>query len=114
LARNYPRAMQAYRTVRTRFSRTPEAQRAAFTMGRIEFEAHGKYTAAVHWFKTCIADNAGGTMTREASGRLMEALQRSGDRRGAQSAARKYLTAYQNGPHAGLAKQILSNTSESL
>lgn len=114
LAKSYLRAAEAYKAVRMRFPGTAEAQRAAFTMGRIEFEAHGKYLDAVRWFRACIADNAGGVMTREASGRLVEALDRAGDRRGARNAAQNYLAAYQNGPHAALAKQILSKSSETL
>ncbi len=114
LAKSYHRAVQVYKTVRGRFPGTPEAQRAAFTTGRIEFEANGKYAAAVRWFRACIADNAAGALTREASGRLIEALEHSGDQTGAREAAKRYLASYRNGPHAGLAKQILSKSPKTL
>lgn len=108
LAKHHSRALQVYKAVRDRFPRTSEAQRAAFTMGRIEFETHRNYKKAAFWFKTCLADNAEGTMAREAFGRLVEVLDKSGNRSSARNAARKYLATYRNGPHAELAKQILS------
>jgi TolA-binding protein len=108
LAKSYDLAMQVYRSVRSRFPGTAEAQRAAFTMGRIEFEAHGRYRDAAQWFQVCVDDNARGAMTREAYGRLVEALDKSGDLKGAQKAARTYLASFKHGPHAELAKQVLS------
>ncbi len=108
LAKSYDRAMQVYRSVRSRFPKTAEAQRAAFTMGRIEFEAYARYREAAFWFQTCGDENARGAMTREAYGRLVEALDKAGDVKGAQKAARIYLASFKHGPHAGLAKQVLS------
>ena len=114
LAGRYPRAVQAYMSVRERFTGTSQAQRAAFTLGRIEFDTRGNYKAAARWFRTCLADNVRGSMAMEASGRLLEALDKAGDRRGARAAAKQYLSSYRNGPHSDLARQVLSNTSESL
>jgi hypothetical protein len=46
-------------------------------------------------------------MAREATGRLMEAMDRAGDHEGARRIARRYLGAYPNGPHAEQAKRVL-------
>jgi hypothetical protein len=111
LARKHARAVHVYKTVRRRYSHTAEAERAAFALGRISFEAHGRYREAAKWFERCYRDNPRGTMAREAAGRLMEALERAGDSGGAKTAAKLYQKRFANGPHAKLAKQILSKTT---
>lgn len=113
LAKKHARAAAVYKTVRHRFSRTSEAQRAAFALGRIAFQSFGKYREAARWFGLCYRENPKGTMAREAAGRLMEALNRAGDQAGARDAAKQYQARYRNGPHAKLAKQILSQGTSS-
>lgn len=105
LGKNPRRAEQAYTAVRTRFPSTEQSQRAAFSVGRMYF-THGKYARAAQWFKLCINDNRAGTMTREAAGRLIESLDKAGNRSGAVAAARQYLSVFPTGPHARLAKKI--------
>ncbi len=104
------RSMQVYKAVRVRFPKTSESQRAAFAMGRIEFESYANYQNAAAWFRQCINDDTGGAVAREAYGRLMESLDRAGDRQGATRSAEQYLKMYKNGPHSRLAKQILAKT----
>ncbi len=113
LTRKHTRAAHVYKNVRRRFANTSEASRAAFALGRISFEAHHQYREAARWFKTCYRDDPQGTLAREAFGRLMEALDRAGDAGGAAEAARLYQKRFKNGPHANIAKQILSNTASS-
>ena len=101
-------ASDVYKTVRKRFPKTAEAQRAAFTLGRIFLEQKESPKQAAKWFEVCYKDNRQGTMAREAAGRLIEALDRSGDRARAKTAAEEYHKRYPNGPHTKLAEKILS------
>lgn len=110
LANNPSEAHQAYRSVRKRFPGTRQSERAAFALGRIELESNGNYTAAARWFDTCYRENKSGPMAREAAGRLIEALNRAGDERGASTAAKEYLVRFPHGPHANLAKKTLANS----
>ena len=63
--------------------------------------------AAVNWFRTYLKERPNGALAREASGRLLEALSRSGDRSGAERAAESYLARYPSGQHAAFARQLL-------
>jgi TolA-binding protein len=111
LAPKQGRAVQAYKAVRTRFPGTAEAQRAAFTLGRISL-SQGSYSGAARWFKACLNDNRSGNLAREASGRLIESLDKAGDSAGARKAAEDYLAHFASGPHTKLAKKILAKEYE--
>jgi TolA-binding protein len=99
-------ARRALRGVRERFAGSAAAAVATYDLGRLAFDTSGRYLEAAHWFSRYLRDHPGGGLAREASGRLVEALDRSGDRRGAKEAARDYLTRYPNGPHAPLARRL--------
>jgi hypothetical protein len=101
-------ALDVYKTVRKRFPKSAESQRAAFTLGRIQLEQKRNAKQAARWFEICYRDNRHGTIAREAAGRLIEALERAGDLERARSAAREYYKRYPTGPHHKLAEKILS------
>ncbi|MBN2801776.1 MAG: FecR domain-containing protein [Deltaproteobacteria bacterium] len=105
LGGNSGRAEQAYTILRARFPKTDQAQRAAFSVGRMYFN-RGAYMRAAQWFRLCINDNLAGHMTREAAGRLIESLDKAGDSKAAIAASIQYLKVFPNGPHALLAKKI--------
>lgn len=99
-------ATTALESLRKRFPRTPEAASAAFHLGR----AAGAGQAAAGYFRAYLAEAPGGPFAREALGRLLESLHRSGDRAGAASVAKQYLASYPKGPHAELAGSYVSDT----
>jgi TolA-binding protein len=85
--------------LRSRFPNTEEAALAAFQLGRL--------TGGAQWFRTYLDERPNGELAREALGRLMEALQRSGSHSDAKVAATRYLATYPTGPHAAIAARIL-------
>lgn len=101
------RAEQALLALRKRFPGTPDAALAAFALGRLEFDEFRAYPAAARWFRAYLTERPGGPMTREALGRLLEALHRAGDNAGARAAAERYLRDYPSGPHAELASRVV-------
>lgn len=103
LARAADRAELAYRTARRRF---PHSDRPAFALGLVAFEQRRDFAAAASWFETYLRRFPSGALAREASGRLIEALERGGDRPRARQAAQAYLERYPEGPHATLARRI--------
>lgn len=90
--------------IRERFAKSKEAASAAFLLGR-----QSPPGEAARWFSVYLAEQPQGSLAREASGRLVESLHRSGQFEKSQAAARRYLAAYPTGPHAGFAKSLLAN-----
>ncbi len=105
-AREPNKARQAFSLVRQRFFGTSHAGVAAFSLGVLEFDHWGDFAKAADWFRTYVKENPKGPLIREARGRLMEALQRSGSDE-ARSLATSYLRDYPAGPHAELAQRIV-------
>jgi len=103
------RADQAYRAVRERFPHTHEAAMAAFFLGRIAYDDWRRFPEAARWFDTYLTDEPDGILTREASGRLMEAQRAAGSRARASETATSYLARYPNGPHAPLARSLIGH-----
>lgn len=101
-------AEQALVALRRRFPGSADAGLAAFTLGRLQFDEFGAYSAAARSFRTYLKERPGGPMTREALGRLMEASQKEGDAAGARAAAERYLRDYPSGPHAKLASRLVT------
>jgi hypothetical protein len=106
LAGDATRAAQAYELLRKRFSSDPSAAVAAFNLARVAFDLSSDYPSAVRWFRTYLREQPNGWLAREAQGRLLEALQRSGDAAGARREAADYLARYPAGPHAEFAKRL--------
>ena len=101
------RAKAALLSLRRRFSGRPEAAVAGFVLGRLAFDDEHDYRAAGRWFQGYLEANSAGPLSREAAGRLVEALVKAGDRAAARAAARAYLDRFPGGPHAPLAGQVI-------
>jgi hypothetical protein len=98
------RAIQALDALRSRYAGSEDAAVAAFQLGRLTTNGQ----QAAEWFRTYLREHKRGELTREAKGRLLEALSRAGDKDAARAAARDYLTAYPRGPHAAFATKLLN------
>jgi hypothetical protein len=105
LARNAPRAEQAYQTARRRF---PASDRPAFALGLIAFEQRRDFQAAGNWFNLYVRRYPKGALVSEALGREMESWHRAGEAARARRAARAYLSQATSGPYAPLARQIVA------
>ncbi len=92
--------------VRRRFPGDPHAATAAFNLGRVAFDDNGAFADAARWFDIYLTELPGGPLVREAWGRRLEALEKSGDHPSAVRAAREYLEKFPTGPHAKLATRI--------
>jgi TolA-binding protein len=108
LAGDGAKATQILSTQRRRFKGDAQAAAAAFMLGRAAFDQQKAYASAAKWFATYLEEQPQGPFAREALGRLAEARQRAGDKAGARTAARAYLSAYPEGPHADVARSILA------
>jgi transmembrane sensor len=100
-------SIKAYQTLRRRFPHTPLSANAAFAIGRIEFDQRGAFADAARWFGSYLAEQPRGPLAREALGRRMEALARSGNGNAARSVAQSYQKSYPRGPHIRLAERLL-------
>jgi transmembrane sensor len=105
LALRPARAEEAYRAVRARFS-GKSAARAGFMLGRLAFDGRGDYATAGRYFALSLLEEPSGPFSREAAGRLIESLERSGDSAGTRAAAARYLERFPDGPHATLARTL--------
>lgn len=101
-------ALGAYQALRSRGAGSVAAKQAAFSIARVHFDQRAAYADAARWFRTYLAEQPGGPFAREAQGRLMEALSRSGDRASARQVATEYLAKYPHGPHERVARQLVS------
>lgn len=99
-------AILAYETLRTRFPGSSRAATAAYSLARTHFDQRGAYGQATRWFQQYLQEQPSGPLAREARGRLMESLERSGDGAGARRVAEAYLKRYPDGPHAAIAKGL--------
>lgn len=106
LAARSDRASEAYLAVRRRFPAASEAALAAFSLGRLASASDAR--GAIRWFEAYLAEQPGGQLAREASGRVMELSRQVGDAAKARVAAQTYLQRYPDGPHAALARSILA------
>ena len=92
-------ATQVLERLRARFPGSDDAATAAFQLGRLGGSAK--------WFRQYLKERPNGSLAREASGRLLEALDHSGERAAVRQAAEAYLARYPGGPHAAFARQLL-------
>jgi TolA-binding protein len=74
-------------------------------MGQLAFDLRRNHREAARWFRIYLAEAANGSLAREAMGRLLEALQRSGQPAAACGIARQYLRRFPGGPHARRARR---------
>jgi hypothetical protein len=95
------------RRLRERFPYDERASVAAFHLGRMAFD-RSAYDEARGWFEVYLSEQPAGPLSREASGRLIEAIDRAGDPVRARQAARRYLEDFPGGPHAQFARSLLA------
>ena len=100
-------AKQALIRLRSAFPGDSRRAAAAFALGKIAFDQTRAYGEAAEWFATSIREQPGGSLVREAAGRLIEARRHAGDDAGARRAAEGYLARYPDGPHADLARSLV-------
>jgi TolA-binding protein len=105
LAGRTARARAAYLAARKKL---PEGDRTAYGLGLLAFDQQKNFGEAARWFRAYLGEQPQGSLRREALGRLMEALQRSGDTGGAHRVAQEYLDKYPAGAHAALARRLAS------
>jgi hypothetical protein len=102
------KAISAYSALRSRFPGGERAANAAYSLARLHFDQRGSVSEAARWFRTYLGERPNGSLAREAQGRLLECLRRSGNRPAAERQADLYLKLYPDGPHAELARSVTS------
>jgi hypothetical protein len=107
LGRDRTLARRTYERVRTRFAASTQASRAAFQLGRLAADGAGKHAEAARWFDAYLRESPNGAFAREARGRLVQSLDRAGEKAKARAAAKTYLELHPNGPHAKLAGSLV-------
>lgn len=112
LTGNIGHARQALLGVRERFPGTGTAALAAYSLGRLAVDLQSNDREAVKWFRTYLAGGGSGQVAAGARGRLMDALLRLGDRKGAREVASDYLRYHPNGRHARVAESLLNRSAE--
>jgi transmembrane sensor len=100
-------SIKAYLTLRRRFPHTPLSANAAFAIGRMQFDQRHAFAEAERWFANYLTEQPHGPLAREALGRRMEALDRSGNLEAARVVATSYRKGYPRGPHIHLAERLL-------
>lgn len=105
------RARRAYTSLRSRFSQTPEARLAAFSLARLSADVDRNPQKAIHWLRVFLRESPSGDLAASARARLMDTLASQGDRRGAAEVARDYLRYHPRGPHSGVARSLLGSPS---
>lgn len=95
-------ARSALLATRSRFAGSAEAATAAYLLGRTAPPAE-----AARWFEAYLSENPGGSLVREAAGRLIESYHRARNGAAAEAAARQYLARYPGGPHSAFARSVL-------
>jgi TolA-binding protein len=107
LAGRADRVNEALSFLRQRYPRDPRRAAAAFTLGKVAFDQRHAYEQAASWFSICVREQPTGSLSREASGRLVEAWRAAGNSSAARQAAQAYVERYPDGPHAKLARSLL-------
>ena len=107
LAPDTARATEALEALHRRFPNTRAGRLGAFLRARLAMDAEHDPKAAIRWLRVYLDSSPHGTFTREAQGRLIDALRRVGDLDQARTEARAYLAAYPDGPHAALARSLV-------
>jgi hypothetical protein len=99
-------ARRALLATRGRFGGSSQARTAAFLLGLLS-DARSPSEAA-SWYATYLAEAPSGAYAAEALGRQMLALRR-GSPASARPIAERYLVRYPNGPHAQVARELVSS-----
>ena len=107
-ARRPALANAAMNAIRARHPGTREAATAAFYFGRSADDA-GQLARAITWYDTYLTETAGsGPFAIEVRGRKMSAVARHAGSTAARPLAEAYLALHPAGPHAALARTLLT------
>ncbi|WP_237244300.1 tetratricopeptide repeat protein [Sorangium cellulosum] len=106
LARKPDVAARFYQTARARFAGSDAAAVAAYHLGRMAFDGRGAWAEAERWFAVYLAERPRGALAPEALGRSLECARNLKLHARARELAARYLAAYPNGAHAGLAATL--------
>ncbi|WP_437605772.1 FecR domain-containing protein [Sorangium sp. So ce834] len=106
LARKLDVAARFYQTARARFAGSDAAAVAAYHLGRMAFDGRGAWAEAERWFAVYLAERPRGALAPEALGRSLECARNLKLHARARELAARYLAAYPNGAHAGLAATL--------
>jgi len=98
-------AVKAYRVLRERFSKSSEANIAAFFLGRLSESS--RPSEAISWYERYVAEAPAGAWVADALGRRMVILNNTSGGSLAQNAAKDYLQRFPHGPYAGFARIIV-------
>ncbi|WP_437290546.1 FecR domain-containing protein [Sorangium sp. So ce406] len=106
LSRKPSVAARFYETARHRFAGSDAAAVAAYHLGRMAFDGRGAWAEAERWFAVYLAERPRGALAPEALGRSIECARNLKLHARARELAARYLAAYPNGAHAGLATAL--------
>ncbi|WP_437990619.1 FecR domain-containing protein [Sorangium sp. So ce145] len=106
LSRKPDVAARFYEAARQRFAGSDAAAAAAYHLGRMAFDGRGAWAEAERWFAVYLAERPRGALAPEALGRSIECARNLKLRARARELAARYLAAYPNGAHAGLAATL--------
>ncbi|WP_437294775.1 FecR domain-containing protein [Sorangium sp. So ce426] len=106
LSRKPDVAARFYEAARQRFAGSDAAAAAAYHLGRMAFDGRGAWAEAERWFAVYLAERPRGALAPEALGRSIECARNLQLRARARELAARYLAAYPNGAHAGLAATL--------
>ncbi|XXX73219.1 FecR domain-containing protein [Sorangium sp. So ce134] len=106
LSRKPDVAARFYETARARFAGSDAAAVAAYHLGRMAFDGRGASAEAERWFAVYLAERPRGALAPEALGRSIECARNLKLHARARELAARYLAAYPNGAHAGLATAL--------
>ncbi len=106
-ARRGEKSVEVLERIRTRFKGTRRAQAATFLLGRVSLELRRDPAGARNWFQTYLDENPIGPLSEEALGRLVDACEKTGDKKAARRHASRYLSRYPDGLFAELARSAL-------
>ncbi|CAN97166.1 hypothetical protein predicted by Glimmer/Critica [Sorangium cellulosum So ce56] len=106
LSRKPDVAARFYEAARRRFAGSDAAAAAAYHLGRMAFDGRGAWAEAERWFAVYLAERPRGALAPEALGRSIECARNLKLRARARELAARYLAAYPNGAHAGLAATL--------
>jgi hypothetical protein len=109
-SRKLPLARRALAAVRDRFPGSPQAQKAAFLLGRMAEDQGGDLVAALSWYSEYLAATPEGPYRDEALGRKMTATQRLHGSVRARPLAEEYLRRFPEGPYAVPARAVLQSS----
>ncbi|WP_433936564.1 FecR domain-containing protein [Sorangium cellulosum] len=106
LGRKPDLAARLYEAARRRFAGSDAAAVAAYHLGRMAFDGRGAWAEAERWFAVYLAERPRGALAPEALGRSLECARNQELHARARELAARYLAAYPNGAHAGLAAEL--------